>query len=187
MTQNKTLGAMNIGLIIGVVIVAVIGIFLLNQSDTPTSNAVSTETSNDVASADDNQTNEVELTNGDLEESASDLSSAALEAPVATGNGVYTDYDPALIANADNGPVLLSFYASWCPSCRFLDNDVKKNIADLPPNVTILQVNYDTATDLKKKYGVVRQHTLVQIDANGDEIKTLTGLTNTLDQVLAQI
>lgn len=102
-------------------------------------------------------------------------------------SGVYTDYDPALLANANSGEVLLFFHATWCPTCRGLDKNINANIEDLPSDVTILQVNYDTATELKKKHGVVRQHTLVRVDAEGNTIETLTGLTNTLDQVLAQI
>jgi hypothetical protein len=41
--------------------------------------------------------------------------------------------------------------------------------------VTILDVNYDTATDLKKKYGVTYQHTLVQVDTKGNQIAKWQG------------
>jgi hypothetical protein len=56
----------------------------------------------------------------------------------------------------------------------------------IPAGVTILEVNYDTATDLKQKYGVTTQHTLVQIDANGTLVSKMSG-GNTLAIVTANI
>lgn len=101
--------------------------------------------------------------------------------------GVWTDYDPALLANAEDGRVLLFFHASWCPSCRALERSINENLSEIPSDVTIMKVDFDTETELRQKYGIVRQHTLVHVDANGNEIETLTGLTNTLDQVINQI
>tara|TARA_B100000508_G_C11461538_1_gene279481 strand:- start:2654 stop:3265 length:612 start_codon:yes stop_codon:yes gene_type:complete len=107
--------------------------------------------------------------------------------PTASEPGVYTDYDPALLANASSGDVVLFFHAKWCPSCRALESDIKSNLGAIPSDVTIMVVDFDTAQDLKVKYGVNRQHTLVQVDANGNEIKKLTGLTNSLSQVVGQL
>lgn len=104
-----------------------------------------------------------------------------------TAPGIYADYSQSFLANANTGPVVLFFHASWCPSCRTLNRDIVANLESIPEGVTILKLDYDSETELKQKYGVVRQHTLVQVDANGDEIKTLTGLTNSLDQVVSQI
>jgi pentapeptide MXKDX repeat protein len=81
--------------------------------------------------------------------------------------GGYADYDASKLAFAEKGKVVLFFKASWCPSCIALDADINKNIASIPSDVLILKVDYDNSTDLKKKYGVVRQHTLVQVDATG--------------------
>jgi thiol-disulfide isomerase/thioredoxin len=118
----------------------------------------------------------------------SDETEVAVDPVVTTAAaGSFTDYDPALLANAESGDVVLFFHASWCPSCRALENDLNENLSEIPGDVTILQVDYDSATELKRQYGVVRQHTLVRVDADGNEIGKLTGLTNTLDQVLAQL
>lgn len=108
---------------------------------------------------------------------------------VTTSNrpGTYEEYAPEKLALANDGRVVLFFHADWCPSCRALESDINANLSTMPANTHILQVDYDTATELKQKYGVVRQHTLVVVDANGDEVKTITGLTNTLEQVVAQI
>lgn len=101
--------------------------------------------------------------------------------------GTYGPYSADKLALAADGDVVLFFHASWCPSCRALESDIKVNIASIPANTHILVVDYDNSTELKKKYGVVRQHTLVQVDQNGVALQTLTGLTNTLAQVSAQL
>jgi thiol-disulfide isomerase/thioredoxin len=83
------------------------------------------------------------------------------------GHGTYEAYTEEKIARAATGDVVLFFHASWCPTCKVLDSDLKLNLMDIPKGVTILDVNYDTETALKEKYGVTYQHTLVQVDAQG--------------------
>ena len=100
--------------------------------------------------------------------------------------GSYEAYDPSKLAYAKDGDVILFFNASWCPTCRALDKDIKQNISSIPSGVTILNVNYDNSTDLKKKYGVTYQHTLVQVDANGNMIAKWTG-SRDLDALLPNI
>lgn len=81
--------------------------------------------------------------------------------------GVYEAYSPEKLARAEKGDVVLFFRASWCPTCRALDADIKANAETIPAGLTILDVNYDTETALKQKYGVTSQHTLVQVAADG--------------------
>lgn len=107
--------------------------------------------------------------------------------PAATVSGTFEAYSPEKLALAADGDVVLFFHADWCPSCRGLEDDLNAQLSQIPANTHILKLDYDTETELKRQYGVVRQHTLVVVDANGAEIKKLTGLTNTLDQVLTQI
>lgn len=107
--------------------------------------------------------------------------------PTPTVAGTFSDYSAEKLSLAQNGTVVLFFHANWCPSCRGLENDINASLSAIPENTHILKLDYDTETELKKKYGVVRQHTLVVIDANGTEIKKITGLTNTLSQVASQL
>jgi thiol-disulfide isomerase/thioredoxin len=100
--------------------------------------------------------------------------------------GTYAEYSPETLAMAKSGKTLLFFKADWCPTCRALDADITANLDMIPAGVTILEVNYDTATDLKQKYGVTTQHTLVQIDANGTLVSKMSG-GNTLAIVTANI
>ena len=124
---------------------------------------------------------------------ATEDATAQRTAPVATAPTIttqsntadsYVKYDESLLTSGTN---IIFFHATWCPSCRALEKDLTNNITDIPSDITILKADYDTETDLKLKYGVNRQHTLVVVDADGNEVKKLTGLTNTLDQVLNQI
>ena len=89
--------------------------------------------------------------------------------------GSYEAYAPEKLANAETGKVVLFFRASWCPTCRALDSDIKANLKNIPKDVTILDVNYDTSTALKQKYGVTYQHTFVQVDAQGTQLAKWQG------------
>ncbi len=112
---------------------------------------------------------------------------AAMESPPAnSGPGAYAEYNESLLANANSGDVVLFFKADWCPSCNVLDADITANLSDIPNDVTILDVDYDDNTDLREKYNVRTQHTMVQVDAEGNEIKTWIG-SFSLDDILSEI
>jgi len=65
-------------------------------------------------------------------------------------------------------PIILNFYAAWCPTCRRIKSDISKNLASYPKGTIILEVNYDTQTDLKSQYGVTNQTTFVFLDGKGE-------------------
>lgn len=100
--------------------------------------------------------------------------------------GSYEVYSAEKIARAETGDVVLFFHASWCPSCRALNTSIENNLTTIPEGVTILKTDYDKETELKKKYGVTYQHTLVQVDKEGTLIKKWSGRA-TLDSLLSQI
>lgn len=100
--------------------------------------------------------------------------------------GTYEDFTPTAISSAENGDVVLFFNAAWCPDCRATVKDLEANRKKIPDNLTILSVDYDTYTDLKKKYGVTYQHTFVQVDAQGNQLKKWGG-SFTLDDIVAQV
>lgn len=100
--------------------------------------------------------------------------------------GTYEAYSSDKVMRAETGDVVVFFHASWCPSCRGLDADIQANMGSIPENVTILKADYDKETELKKKYGVTSQHTLVQVDKDGNMIKKWSG-GSSLSSVLSQI
>jgi len=67
------------------------------------------------------------------------------------------------------------FAATWCPTCRASYKDIVANFAKFPSDFRLIYVNYDTEKDLKAKYGVMYQDTLVSIDGNGKPKKMWTG------------
>jgi thiol-disulfide isomerase/thioredoxin len=103
-----------------------------------------------------------------------------------TEPGEYLDYDASLLSRADDGDVVLFFHAGWCPTCKALERDIKNNMSDIPEDLTILKLNYDKESELKKKYAVVIQHTLIQVDSSGNEITKWTG-GNDLDSVISRL
>jgi thiol-disulfide isomerase/thioredoxin len=71
--------------------------------------------------------------------------------------------------------VVLFFAASWCSTCRTTRANIEADLAGIPPGLVIVVVDYDSATDVRRQYGVTVQHTFVQIDADGTELKKWTG------------
>jgi thiol-disulfide isomerase/thioredoxin len=100
--------------------------------------------------------------------------------------GGYIDYDASKLAFAEKGKVVLFFKADWCPTCKALDADITKNLSSLPSDVLIMKVNYDTATDLKKQYSVLGQHTLVRVDKAGKQISAWRN-SATLAELLGEL
>ena len=108
------------------------------------------------------------------------------EEAVVSKSGIYENYTPEKLALAENYNVVLFFHASWCPSCRVLDKDLTKNLSDFPDDLVILKINYDDAKELRKKYKITTQHTLVQVDKSGNQITKWIG-GNDLNYVISKI
>ncbi len=101
--------------------------------------------------------------------------------------GSYEAYAPEKVALASaTHDVVLFFRASWCPTCRAVDADIKANLSKIPSSLAILDVNYDNSTALKQKYGVTYQHTFVQVDKDGNLIKKWSG-SPTLSALVSEV
>ncbi|MBA3757432.1 thioredoxin family protein [Candidatus Saccharibacteria bacterium] len=82
-----------------------------------------------------------------------------------TGSGSYVTYKEGIIEQT-SGTKVLFFHAPWCPQCRDLEDSI--NSGTIPTGVTIIKVDYDSMRDLRKKYGVTIQTTLVRVSDNGE-------------------
>lgn len=108
--------------------------------------------------------------------------------PVSTS---YVSYSKDVLERATDKRRVLFFYANWCPICRPADADFKTNSNRIPEDVTVIRVNYNDSDtdqeekDLAKKYGITYQHTFVQIDDEGQEIKKWNG--GKLDELLENL
>lgn len=111
---------------------------------------------------------------------------AMMEGESMMKKGSYEAYSSDKLALAEKGDVVLFFRASWCPTCKVVDTDIRANISAIPAGLTILEVDYDNSASLKQKYGVTYQHTFVQVDSKGNLIKKWSG-SNSLAALVAQV
>lgn len=87
--------------------------------------------------------------------------------PEDTRDGAYVDYSETTLAEA-NGVRLLFFHAPWCPQCRALEEDIQSS--GVRSGVTVLKIDYDKNQELRQKYGVTIQTTIVRVNENGELI-----------------
>lgn len=113
----------------------------------------------------------------------------ALEEGDNSSAGSFTNYSEELLANAVNGNVVLFFHADWCPTCLALERDIERNLDEIPSDLTILKTEYGNTgeTELAQKYNVLIQHTLIQVDENGNELKRWAGSPRLSDVVIEVI
>lgn len=90
--------------------------------------------------------------------------------------------DPAVYNNETK---VYYFHASWCPSCKAIDEEIKADAAKIPAGVVLIQTDFDSETELRQKYGVTYQHTFVQVDNNGNSVAKWSATS--LDDVVAGI
>jgi thiol-disulfide isomerase/thioredoxin len=72
-------------------------------------------------------------------------------------------YSPEVFAKlqAADGPVALHFRADWCPTCRAQDKSLSALKADQTLKLTVLTVDYDKETELKRELRVQSQSTFI--------------------------
>ena len=101
------------------------------------------------------------------------------EAVMEQSGPVYAKYSDGVIGKGQMS--ILFFHASWCPSCKKADADLKEIYGTGGATVSTYKVDYDTQKDLKEKYGITSQHTFVVINGEGDAVKLIVGPT--IDQI----
>ena len=75
----------------------------------------------------------------------------------------------------DSGDVVLFFNASWCSTCKVARDNLTSDPEAIPAGLTIVSVDFDSATDLRQRYGVTLQHTYVQVGPDGSALATWSG------------
>ena len=75
--------------------------------------------------------------------------------------------------------VVYFFHASWCPTCRATEKAIEED--GIPAGLTVVKVDFDSETDLRKTYGITQQHTFVQVDPDGEELAKWTGTISGAD------
>jgi thiol-disulfide isomerase/thioredoxin len=88
-------------------------------------------------------------------------------------------YSAQALADAEKAgqPVALHFHADWCPTCRAQDKTLESMKGEKGLDLTILTVNYDTEKELKKRFAVKMQSTMVVLKGT-KEVARLAGDTS---------
>ncbi|MDD5336495.1 MAG: thioredoxin family protein [Rhodoferax sp.] len=84
-------------------------------------------------------------------------------------------YSATALAEAQkaNQPVALHFRADWCPTCRAQDKVLESLKAEPGLGLTVLAVNYDTEKDLKRRFNVRAQSTLVVLHGQKESYRVV--------------
>lgn len=94
---------------------------------------------------------------------------------LATSTGRFLPYQQSSLNNYPGSKLVLFFNADWCPTCQVAKKAFSEQANNLPENLIIFDVDYDEHQDLRRQYGVTTQHTFVQVDSMGGELKQWTG------------
>ncbi len=93
--------------------------------------------------------------------------------PTTASNANYIDYSEESLAQSEADTNLLFFHAPWCTICTSIERNIKA--AELPDNVTIHKVDYDNSPELIDKYKINYQSAFVQVDEDGNLLKSWQG------------
>ena len=92
-----------------------------------------------------------------------------------------TDFDAALAEARSSGrPVLVDFYADWCPPCLAMKHDVWPDPEigrAVSTGFVALQVDVDRQPDLAARYEVESIPTVLVIDAEGRVLRSASFLS----------
>lgn len=80
-----------------------------------------------------------------------------------------------ILANTNEGKVVLDFYATWCGPCQMIstifDQITEEEVSN---DVTLVKVNVEDFPELAGQYSVLNVPTLVVLD-NGTELRRNSG------------
>jgi len=95
-------------------------------------------------------------------------------------------YSADALASAEKAgqPVALHFRADWCPTCRAQDKALQSLKAEKGLDITVLSVNYDTEKDMKRRFKINSQSTLVVLKGDKESAR-LVGDTSSLNIMMA--
>ncbi len=74
---------------------------------------------------------------------------------------------------ATDKPVALHFHADWCPTCRAQDKSLEALKTDATLPVTVLTVNYDKESELKKQLHIQTQSTFVVYHGAAEKARSI--------------
>ncbi len=94
---------------------------------------------------------------------------------------VWLEYEEGLQEGKDKGmPILVDFYADWCPPCKKMDEETYTNsrVIKMAQQFVMVKVNVDNEPTLSSLYIIEYIPTAVFLDSNGHEIHRKVGYTD---------
>lgn len=79
-------------------------------------------------------------------------------------------------------PVLVDFYATWCPPCKMLAPVIEQLAEELRDKMKVAKLDIDQNQAIAQKYGVMSVPTMI-IFESGKEKKRMVGLRSKEDLV----
>jgi thioredoxin 1 len=93
---------------------------------------------------------------------------------ITTGLPAVTDGTFAATVEGATGPVLVDFWANWCPPCRVLAPILEEIAREQGERVTIVQLNVDENERTPMRFGVMSFPTLL-LFRDGEVVKQWIG------------
>jgi thioredoxin 1 len=71
-------------------------------------------------------------------------------------------------------PVLVDFWASWCPPCRSLAPTLEEFAEEMEDRLDVMKVDVQTSSDIPEHYGVLKIPTMI-LFKDGQEVTRIEG------------
>lgn len=166
-------------ILLAIILVTIYFIYANNSSNESNEAEVSTTVSdeeleaiiNEIAPIERNiplETPKVDLTDREVKNAfpPSPTPSSSGSTAGSSASGKYVDYKSKdeVVEFAKRGTAILFFHAGWCPTCRNFNTNITNDLSNIPPDIAIYKVDYDSNSDLRRRFEVRRQHTFVIVD-----------------------
>lgn len=103
----------------------------------------------------------------------------------------FKPYSAQALAAAERAgqPVALHFHADWCPTCRTQQKVLQSLKDEKGLDLTVLTANYDTEKDLRRRFKVNAQSTLIVLKGQQEAARVIgetsvTGIRTALKSAL---